>query len=79
MITLCPTSYEIASKRSNFSKEIRKYLMNAETIDNLREEIEYLEKELQAREELIDDIIDGKKVWVENKGWVKNMYDEVKE
>jgi len=76
MITLCPTSYEIASKRPNFSKEIRKYLMNAETTDNLREEIEYLEKELQAREELIDDIIDGKKVWVENKGWVKNMYNE---
>jgi len=79
MITLCPTSYEIASKRANFSKEIRRYLMNAETTDNLREEINYLEKELQAREELIDDIIDGKKVWVKNKGWVKNMYDEVKE
>lgn len=79
MITLCPTSYEIASKRPNFSKEIRRYLMNAETTDNLREEINYLEKELQAREELIDEIIDGKKVWVKNKGWVKNMYDEVKE
>jgi hypothetical protein len=79
MITLCPTSYEIASKRPNFSKEIRRYLMNAETTDNLREEISYLEKELNAREELIDDIIDGKKVWVKNKGWVKNMYDEVKE
>lgn len=79
MITLCPTSYEIASKRPNFSKEIRRYLMNAETTDNLREEINYLEKELEAREELIDDIIAGKKVWVKNKGWVKNMYDEVKE
>ena len=79
MITLCPTSYEIASKRPNFSKEIRKYLMNAETTDNLREEINYLEKELDAREQLIDDIIAGKKVWVKNKGWVKNMYDEVKE
>lgn len=79
MITLCPTSYEIASKRPNFSKEIRRYLMNAETTDNLREEINYLEKELNAREELIDDIIAGKKVWVKNKGWVKNMYDEVKE
>ena len=74
-----PTSYEIASKRPNFSKEIRRYLMNAETTDNLREEINYLEKELNAREELIDDIIAGKKVWVKNKGWVKNMYDEVKE
>ena len=79
MITLCPTSYEIASKRPNFSKEIRRYLMNAETTDNLREEINYLEKELNAREELIDDIIAGKKVWVKNKGWVKNMYDEVTE
>ena len=79
MITLCPTSYEIASKRPNFSKEIRKYLMNAETTDNLREEINYLEKELDAREQLIDDIIAGKKVWVKNKGWVKNMYDEVEE
>ena len=53
--------------------------MNAETTDNLREEINYLEKELNAREELIDDIIAGKKVWVKNKGWVKNMYDEVEE
>ena len=79
MITLCPTSYEIASKRPNFSKEIRKYLMNAETTDNLREEINYLVKTLDEREALIDDIIAGKKVWVENKGWVKNMYDEVKE
>ena len=79
MITLCPTSYEIASKRPNFSKEIRKYLMNAETTDNLREEINYLEKELDAREQLIDDIIAGKKVWVKNKGWVKNMYNEVEE
>jgi hypothetical protein len=79
MITLCPTSYEIASKRPNFSKEIRKYLMNSETTDNLREEINYLEQELDAREQLIDDIIAGKKVWVKNKGWVKNMYDEVKE
>ena len=79
MITLCPTSYEIASKRPNFSKEIRKYLMNAETTDNLREEINHLEQELDAREQLIDDIIAGKKVWVKNKGWVKNMYDEVEE
>ena len=79
MITLCPTSYEIASKRPNFSKEIRKYLMNAETTDNLRQEINHLEEELNAREQLIDDIIAGKKVWVKNKGWVKNMYDEVKE
>ena len=79
MITLCPTSYEIASKRPNFSKEIRKYLMNSETTDNLRQEINYLEQELDAREQLIDDIIAGKKVWVKNKGWVKNMYDEVKE
>ena len=79
MITLCPTSYEIASKRPNFSKEIRKYLMNAETTDNLRQEINHLEEELDAREQLIDDIIAGKKVWVKNKGWVKNMYDEVEE
>tara|TARA_R110002020_G_scaffold357628_1_gene569989 strand:+ start:142 stop:390 length:249 start_codon:yes stop_codon:yes gene_type:complete len=77
MITLCPTSYEIASKRPNFSKEIRKYLMNAETTDNLRQEINHLEEELDAREQLIDDIIAGKKVWVKNKGWVKNMYNEV--
>ena len=79
MITLCPTSYEIASKRPNFSKEIRKYLMNAETTDNLRQEINHLEEELDAREQLIDDIIAGKKVWVKNKGWVKNMYNEVEE
>ena len=77
MITLCPTSYEIASKRPNFSKEIRRYLMNAETTDNLRQEINHLEEELDAREQLIDDIIAGKKVWVKNKGWVKNMYNEV--
>lgn len=79
MLTLCPTTYEIASKRKNFSKEIRTYLMNAETTDHLRSEIKYLEEELDARETLIDDIIAGKKVWVKNKGWVKNMYNEVEE
>ena len=79
MLTLCPTTYEIASKRKNFSKEIRTYLMNAETTDHLRSEIKYLEEELDAREQLIDDIIAGKKVWVKNKGWVKNMYNEVEE
>ena len=50
--------------------------MNAETTDNLREEINYLEKECQRMEQLIDDIIEGRKVWVEDKGWIKNMYNE---
>ncbi len=74
-ITLCPTTYEIARKMPNFSQWCRKIILNADTIND----IQLLELELDRKTQLINDIIDGKKVWIPKQGWVKNMYDEVEE
>ena len=71
MVTLCPTSYEIAQKMPNFSKFCRKILFNQDLV----KELEYLEEENARLQLLIDDIIDGKKRFVAGKGWIKNMYE----
>lgn len=74
-ITLCPTSYEIARKMPNFSQWCRTILLNKDTIND----VQLLEEQLEKKTQLIDDIIEGRKVWIPNKGWVKNMYNEVEE
>lgn len=69
MVNLCPTTYEIASKMNNFSRYVRQVMLDAK-------DLEYLEQENKRMSKLIDDIIDGKKKFIPNKGWVKNMYSE---
>jgi len=75
MVTLCPTTYEIAQKMPNFSKFCRKILMNLDMV----QEFEYLEKENKRLQTLIDDVIEGKKRFVEGKGWIKNIYEREEE
>lgn len=75
MVTLCPTTYEIAQKMPNFSKFCRKILMNLDMV----QELEYLEKENKRLQALIDDVIDGKKRFVPGKGWIKNIYEREEE
>ena len=72
MVNLCPTTYEIASKMKNFSGYVRQVMLESK-------DVEYLESEVTRLSKLIDDIIEGKKRFIPNKGWVKNMYQEAEE
>lgn len=82
MITLCPTTYEKASKIKNFSGWIRWCIRNRKDLLNVQEVVDdknYLESEVVRYEKLVNDIINGKKRFVEGKGWIKNMYKEEEE
>ena len=72
MITLCPTTYEKAGKIKNFSRWIRWVINNKDELEN----IEYSLGKLEQLEQLVNDIVNGKKRFVEGKGWIKNMYKE---
>lgn len=72
MVNLCPTTYEIAAKMKNFSGYVRHVMLESK-------DVEYLESEVTRLSKLIDDIIEGKKRFIPNKGWVKNMYQEAEE
>lgn len=66
LVTLCPTTFELAMKKRNFSAWIRR-MLNEEadgyTADAYAEENARLN-------ELIGDIIDGNKEWKQGVGWV---------
>ena len=82
MVTLCPTTYDKASKIKNFSGWIRWCVNNRKNILKMQEIIDdkdYLESKVENYEQLIKDIIAGKKRFVEGKGWIKNMYKEEEE
>lgn len=82
MVTLCPTTYDKASKIKNFSGWIRWCIKNRKDLLKVEEVIDdrnYLESKVENYEQLIQDIIDGKKRFVEGKGWIKNMYKEEEE
>ena len=74
MITLCPTTYEKASKIKNFSGWIRWCITYRQDLLNVQETINDLEEENKRLQALINDIIDGKKRFVPGKGWIKNIY-----
>ena len=82
MVTLCPTTYEKAGRIKNFSGWIRWCVNNRKNIlkiEDALDEKQYLESEVMRYEKLIKDIVDGKKRFVEGKGWIKNMYKEEEE
>ena len=65
MLTLDPTSYEWASKHRNFSRWVREKIndeINGDTI-------EAYAQELARMSELLNDIIEGRKVWENGYGW----------
>jgi|TARA_R100000479_G_C6376570_1_gene199250 hypothetical protein len=72
MITLCPETYKKARNIKNFSRWIRWVINNKDELDH----VQYLIDSLEHKEQLINDIIEGKKRFVEGKGWIKNMYKE---
>jgi predicted house-cleaning noncanonical NTP pyrophosphatase (MazG superfamily) len=65
LVTLCPTTFELATKKRNFSAWIRR-MLNEEadgyTADHYAEENARLQQ-------LISEIIDGSKVWEQGYGW----------
>ena len=66
MITLCPTTWEMASKMKNFSAWIRlqlRYKDDGWEIDDLIKEIDRFSKLLEA-------IRMGEKKWQQGVGWV---------
>ena len=66
MVTLCPTTYEIAQKTKNFSGWIREQLHhknNNLTIDELLEETD-------RQQQLLSQIAMGEKKWQQGIGWV---------
>ena len=68
MITLCPTTWEMASKMRNFSAWIREQLRYKDdgwTINELIEEVDRLESILSA-------VAMGEKKWKQGVGWVDN-------
>ena len=75
MVNLCPTSYEIAGKMPNFSNWIRAQLLSLENKNEIERDREYLEKDNMRMKDLLKDIIDGKKVWADGMGWIKNQYE----
>ena len=82
MITLCPTTYDKASKIKNFSGWIRWCSRNRKDLLKVQDVVDdrdYLQSEVVRYEQLIQDIIDGKKRFVKDKGWIKNMYKEDEE
>lgn len=68
MITLCPTTWEMASKMRNFSAWIREQLRYKDDgwrINELIEEVDRLESILSA-------VAMGEKKWKQGVGWVDN-------
>jgi predicted house-cleaning noncanonical NTP pyrophosphatase (MazG superfamily) len=67
LITLCPTTFELAMKKRNFSAWIRRILKEEQ--DGYTADV-YAEENARLNE-LISDIIEGKKKWVNGMGWVE--------
>ncbi len=66
LVTLDPTSFETSKQMKNFSAWVRMQLIhynNGYTIESLMQECDRMQQ-------LLSDIIDGKKVWKNGFGWV---------
>ena len=66
LVTLDPTSFETSKQMKNFSAWVRMQLIhynNGYTIESLMQECDRIQQ-------LLSDIIDGKKVWKNGFGWV---------
>lgn len=66
LVTLDPTSFETSKQMKNFSAWVRMQLIHY----NRGYTIESLMEECDRMQQLLSDIIDGKKVWKNGYGWV---------
>jgi len=71
LITLDPTSFEVASKMSNFSAWVREQLKKYRDKDQSQLDIEEDRIDLRRTRTLLDSISRGKTEWVSPHGWVK--------
>ena len=69
LITLDPTSYEIASKMENFSQWVRRKLR--QTRDPLQMELDYAEQTIGELQERLENVKEGRVKWVSPHGWLK--------
>ena len=69
LITLDPTSYEIASKMENFSQWVRRQLR--QTRDPLQMELDYAEQTIGELQDRLADVKEGLVKCVSPHGWMK--------
>ena len=69
LITLDPTSYEIASKMQNFSHWVRTQLRK--TRDPLQMELDYAEQTIEQLQDRLNDVKENRIHYVSPHGWMK--------
>lgn len=70
LITLDPTSFEIASSMPNFSQWVRDMLKNYRNPLQMQLDLEYYEAKSVQQSKLLRDIISGRKEWSVSSGWI---------
>ena len=71
LITLDPTTFEIASKMPNFSEWVRIQLQNYRSPKQMQLDLDYYETKSAQQSKLLQDIVSGRKEWSEKSGWIK--------
>lgn len=70
LITLDPTSFEIAQSMPNFSEWVRIQLRHYRSPVQMQLDLEYYEQKSKTQSILLQDIITGRKQWSEASGWI---------
>jgi hypothetical protein len=70
LITLDPTSFEIAQSMPNFSEWVRIQLQNYRSPQQMELDLEYYEAKSVQQSKLLQDIVSGRKEWSEKSGWI---------
>jgi len=76
LITLDLTSYELASKMSNFSGWVRQQLKEYRDPGQNRLDLDFYKGECKRQSELLKELAAGKKEWVSPHGWMACGEDE---
>ena len=69
LITLDPTSFEIAKSIPNFSEWVREQLRNYRSPQQLQLDLDYYEAKSAQQTKLLQDIITGRQKWSPS-GWI---------
>ena len=70
LITLDPTSFEIAQSIPNFSEWVREQLASYRNPQQKQLDLEYYEAKSAQQSKLLQDIVSGRKEWSEASGWI---------